>query len=145
MQHRVYNLQGGVKILGLDVDDLAVIVLTWFLVFQLFGATLEPRVRFIVGFAATFLVYQVWTRTKDRVPTQFIKHFVSWLGERQQYEVTHDTEPSPYIIDVASVDELRRRQKRANTLVRRALKQRRKQHTAPPGGIPPRPEGRDAA
>ncbi len=127
MQHRIYNLDGGVKILGLGTGDLAVIVLTWFITFQIFGATLQPRLRFLVGFAVTFLAYQAWIRIKDRVPRNFGYHLVAWLGERPQYEVTHDTEPAPYLIDVGTVDELRRRQKRVDRLVRSAIKRRRAQ------------------
>ncbi len=126
MQHRIYNLDGGVKILGLGTGDLVVIVFTWFITFQIFGATLQPRLRFLVGFAATFLAYHLWIRIKDRVPRNFGYHLIAWLGERPQYEVTHDTEPSPYLIDVGTVDELRRRQKRVDKLVRTAIKRRRK-------------------
>ena len=133
MQHRIHNLEGGVKILGLGLGDLAIIVLTWFITFQVFGAALEARPRFIVGITATFLVYRVWSLVKDRVPSHFGFHFIAWLGERQQYEVTHDIEPAPYLIDVHAVDELRRRQKRADVLVRRATQRRRSRTRPAPG------------
>jgi hypothetical protein len=133
VQHRIHNLEGGVKILGLGLGDLAIIVLTWFITFQVFGAALDARPRFIVGIGVTFLVYRVWSLVKDRVPSHFGFHFIAWLGERQQYEVTHDIEPAPYLIDVRTVDELRRRQKRADTLVRHATRRRRGRGQPTPG------------
>lgn len=126
MEHRAYNLDTNLKILGLGVGDVGAIVVTWFVTFQIFGAAFPPRIRLVVAAIVTFAVFQLWVRVKDRAPSNFLAHFAAWLGERPCYEVTHDTEPQPCVVHYKTVDQMRARRRHAQRLVRAARRQRAK-------------------
>lgn len=119
MRNRIYNLGTGFKILGMSLDDVALIVLTWFISFQILGGMLPGRVRFLVGFATTGLFFMIWRSVKDHVPSGFLPHFLGWIAERSTYDVTPDTNPHPVWIDHNLVSEVHDQEKRAQLILKR--------------------------
>lgn len=125
MEHRIYNLDTKMKVLGLELGDIGVIVVTWYLIFLIVGAMLPDRARLVTAIAVTIVVYQVWIRVKDRVPSNFVPHLASWVAERSEYEVTPDLNPQPYLIDPDAVAEYHGEQRdlrRLNAQLRRRAK-----------------------
>lgn len=128
MEHRIYNLDTKMKILGLELGDIGVIVLTWYITFLMVGAMLPDRVRLFTAIGITIVIYQVWIRVKDRVPSNFVAHFAGWIAERAEYEVTPDLNPQPYVIDFQAVDEYHAEQRdlrRLNAQIRRQAKRKK--------------------
>lgn len=129
MEHPIYNLGTKMKILGLEVGDLGVIAVTWYVTFLIIGAALPDRLRIIAALATTFVIFQVWIRVKDRVPSNFVPHFASWIAERPEYDVTPDLDPQPYVIDFRAVDEFHAEQRelrKVNARIKRQVGRARK-------------------
>lgn len=131
MQHRTYSLDSGFKILGLSLGDLAAIVVTWFVSFQIIGGLLPSRMRIMFGLGVTVLVHVAWRQVKDRVPSGFGSHFAEWLGQRSHYDITPDTKPSPYIVRYQTVDEVRAQEQRAKRILRQTRRNRKRRKGTP--------------
>lgn len=125
MEHRIYNLDTKMKILGLELGDIGVIVMAWYITFLMIGVMLPDRVRLLAAVGITIVTFQVWIRVKDRVPSNFVAHFAGWIAERTEYEVTPDLDPQPYVIDFQAVDRFhdeQRELRRLNSQIRRRAK-----------------------
>lgn len=119
MRNRVYNLGTGFKILGLSLDDVALLVFSWFITFQIIGGMLPDGMRFIFGIGVTGGLFMVWRGTKDHVPSGFLPHFLGWIAERSTYDVTPDINPHPVWVDHSHVDDIHAQERRAQAIIKR--------------------------
>lgn len=130
MKNRIYDFDTPMKILGLEIADVGVIMGTWFFLFQMIGSFLPDRLQFLTAVIGTFLVYLVWSSFKSKVPRQFFAHFLGWLAERRDYEITPDIQQAPYVIDYQTVEQFQRQQRALERAAARARRQRRSRRSS---------------
>lgn len=126
MKNRIYNLGTGFKILGMGLDDIALLVFSWFISFQIIGGLLPARTRLLFGLGVTGLLFLIWRGVKDKVPSGFVPHLLTWIGERNAYDVTPDINPQPVWIDPDHVNEIRRQEARVKRILNARKRHKRR-------------------
>ncbi len=98
LRHRVYRLKSKVSLLGLELIDWFVILVSWLLFKQGMTAPLGSRLSLLVAAIGTFLVFRLWQRVKDNVPERYAAHLMAWLTEADVYRLGPDIYNAPLII-----------------------------------------------
>lgn len=112
MQHRVYKLNNRLTIFGLEMTDIGVAAVSFFLMNALVSATLDTRLNIVLIIAGAFIITSIWVRIKDNVPDKFFMHLIYWLAEKDQLHATPDLEPAPVIVDVEAAMTTKREHRR---------------------------------
>ena len=99
MRHKIYNLDGQQTILGIDLSDIIIGLITWMLGNFLVGEFLPPRLQTLVTVIAIGLVLTLWRTTKDKFPPGFFRHLLAWATEANLYRVGPDTKARPAVVD----------------------------------------------
>jgi hypothetical protein len=103
MKRRIYKLQTNFTLLGLDATDWGILFATFVITLNFFKNTLGQRAALLISLISTALVYIVWHLVKDKVPENFMKHLLGWLGEPEIYKVMPDTKNVPLVVDFSEV------------------------------------------
>ena len=98
MRHRVYRLRSRVSLMGLELTDWFVILLSWLVCKQFFSSFLGVRLSLLTAIIATFLVFKGWQGVKDNVPDKYATHLASWLTEADIYRLKPDTKNVPPVV-----------------------------------------------
>ncbi len=103
MKRRIYKLQTNFTLLGLDAADWGILFATFVITLNFFRNTLGQRAALLISLIATALVYLIWHLVKDKVPENFMKHLIGWLGEPEVYKIVPDTKNVPLVVDFEEV------------------------------------------
>lgn len=98
MRHRVYRLKNKVSLMGLELTDWFVVLLSWLVFKQILGSLLGARLGLLVAIIGTFLVFKVWQRVKDTIPDQYFLHLMAWLTEADVYCLKPDRKNVPLVV-----------------------------------------------
>lgn len=112
MRHRVYKLDNHLTVFGLEIQDLAVAAMSFFVANAVISSLLSTRINILLVIASTYLITRIWIGVKENVPDKFFIHLAMWLAERNRYYATADFEPTPSVIDARAAEQLRTPRKR---------------------------------
>lgn len=98
LRHRVYRLKTKVSLLGLELADWFVILLSWLLLKQGLNALVGERLSLLAAAIGTFLVFRLWQGLKDKVPEKFVLHLISWFAEADSYRLYPDFKTGPLTV-----------------------------------------------
>jgi hypothetical protein len=103
MSHPIYKLTHRLSLLGIQPQDLIVLVFTFNIGLQVLGALFPGRLR--VVFAVIFIVvtFRAWQAVRDKVPDKFFLHLFVWLSEADVYRIRPQTAAIPLVVDPARV------------------------------------------
>ncbi len=97
-RHRLFNLETTLSLMGLEVDDWAIIVGSWTLALQIAGLVLTPRPRLLVATLVAGVSFLLYRHLKDCAPRRFVRHLLTYLTEADTYRVVADTHNLPPIV-----------------------------------------------
>ena len=100
LRHRVYRLKTSVSLLGLELSDWVVLLLSWLSFKQSLTGLLGSRLSLLGAIIGTFLAFKLWQRIKDTMPDKFAVHLMTWLSEADSYRLYPDLKGSPFIVNV---------------------------------------------
>jgi hypothetical protein len=103
-RHTVYRkLDAPVTFLGVELEDwfglgMVFVVLSRFSDLFVGHALGWPRAEAAVSALATGLVFVAWRRLRERTPRYFLRHFLEFVGEPNDYAVAADQDINPYVV-----------------------------------------------
>jgi hypothetical protein len=103
-RHVVYRkLDAPVTFLGVELEDwfglgVAFVVLSRLSDLLVGHAMGWPRAEAAVSAFTTGLVFAAWRRLRERAPRHFLKHFLEFVGEPNEYVLGADQDVNPYIV-----------------------------------------------
>jgi len=98
LRHRVFRLKSNVSLLGLELTDWLVVLVSWLVLKQGLSDLLGSRLSLLAAALGTFLVFKLWQRVKDRMPGKFAPHLMTWLTEADVYRSVPDLENTPLVV-----------------------------------------------
>jgi hypothetical protein len=98
LRHRVYHLRSRVSLLGLELADWLVLLMSWLALKQGLVGVLGERFSLLAALLGTWTVLRLWQRVKDRVPERFAMHLMTWLGEADSYRLGPDLRGCPLVV-----------------------------------------------
>ena len=98
LRHRVFRLKSRVSVLGLELTDWVVILVSWLILKQTSTTLLGDRLSFLIAIIGTFLVFRLWQKVKDTMPDKYPFHLIGWLTEADVYRLSPDLKNVPLVV-----------------------------------------------
>ena len=98
VRHRVFRLKSKVSLLGLELTDWVVVLVSWLILKQILAAPLGDRLSLLIAAIGTFLVFRLWQKVKDVMPEKYPMHLMTWLTEADVYRLSPDLKNVPLVV-----------------------------------------------
>ena len=98
VRHRVFRLKSRVSVLGLELSDWVVVLVSWLSLKQTLTPSLGDRLSLLIAAIGTFLVFKLWQRVKDVMPDKYPSHLMTWLTEADVYRLSPDLKNVPLVV-----------------------------------------------
>lgn len=98
LRHRIFRLKSKVSLLGLELTDWVVVLVSWLVLKQGLSGLLGDRLSLLIAATCTFAVFRLWQRIKDVMPDRYAFHLIAWLIEADVYRLSPDFKNAPLIV-----------------------------------------------
>ena len=98
LRHRIFRLKSKVSLLGLELTDWVIVLVSWLVLKQGLSDPLGDRLSLLVAALGTFIAFRLWQQVKDVMPDKYPFHLMSWLTEADIYRLSPDLKNAPLLV-----------------------------------------------
>ena len=103
MLHPLYKVSHRLSLLGIQPQDLVVLLIAFNVGLQLLGVFFPGRLRILFALVFIVVLFRAWQLIRDRLPDKFFRHLFLWLSEADVYRARPALRAIPLLVDPAAL------------------------------------------